>query len=73
MVCLTIAWPQDAKDVGYDETFYCGFWECLQRLFARKDRESKDALIFIRDHARLDGGEKLSFDEFWDKMQKVSK
>jgi hypothetical protein len=70
IICLTLYYPGDADNVGYDEVYYAGFWACTDRLFKKGDDSSLDALRFVQDHARLDGGEKLQFDEAMEELEK---
>lgn len=69
IICLTL-YSGDASNVGYDEVYYAGFWICVDRLFKKGDDSSLEALRFVQNHGRLDGGEKLMFDETMGNLQK---
>jgi hypothetical protein len=70
IICLTLYHPGNAENVGYDEVYYAGFWVCADRLFKKGDESSVDALRFVQDHAHLDGGERLQFDEAMEDLEK---
>lgn len=69
IICNTIYYPGDAADVGYDETYYAGFWCAIEHLCEKPSAENYRLLQFVRRRIPLDGSEKLRFEEMLAKVR----
>jgi hypothetical protein len=65
LISWTLYNPGDAVDVGYDEPYYAAFWSCVELLCKEQTKENYLTLTFIKDHAHLDAGEHLMFDNLF--------
>lgn len=70
VICWTLYNPGNADSVNYDEVYYEAFWTCVRRLSHIEGRDAYTSLVWVQAHARLDGGEKLSFDNIIQEFKK---
>ncbi len=70
VISLALYSPGDADDVGYDEVYHAAYWNSVDLLCERTSQDNYYALLFVRDHSHLDGGERLQFDEMMGKFEK---
>ncbi len=63
IVCMDIAHPGDAGEVGFDNYFYAGYQACVFKLSNMKGTDATDALKEIEWAIHADGGERERLDD----------
>lgn len=63
VLCMNIAFPGDASEVGFDNYFYSGYQECVIKLSKIKGTDATDALKEIEWAIHADSGERERLDD----------
>lgn len=52
-VAYSIAYPNSAETLRYDEVFYIAYEQCIQKLRAMNDNSANDTLLLIKGQLKL--------------------
>jgi len=63
ILCMNIAFPGDADEVGFDNYFYSGYHACVNKLSNVRGAEATAALKEIEWSIHADGGEREFLDD----------